>query len=93
MSASQLPKRGFLTGRNTLMRAFALSSASRHSLAATPVVAGHAPLAARPARPLADALAASSVIGGPAEAARQAALRSIPRGQAAQVLAESPSVS
>lgn len=57
------------------MRAFALSSASRHSLSTTPVVAAHAPLAAaHPAPPL-----AANSLGGPAEAARQAALRSIPR--------------
>ena len=71
------------------MRALSLSAASRHSLSAVPA-AGHAPVAARP---LVSALSASAAIGGPAEAARQAALLDIPRGTSAQRLPESGSVS
>jgi hypothetical protein len=80
--------------RPPFMRAFALSSASRHSLSMTPMVAAHSPRATlRPARPMLDALAASSVVGGPSEAARQAALRAIPRSQPAPSASESPGVS
>jgi hypothetical protein len=76
------------------MRAFVLASASRHSLSMTPMVAAHSPLATlRPARPMLDALAASNVVGGPSEAARQAALRAIPHGQQAQLASESPGIS
>ncbi len=70
------------------MRALALSAASRGSLSAIPV-AGHAPFAARP---LASALSASAVIGGPAEAARQTLLRQVPRGTPAQRLPEVPTL-
>ena len=57
------------------------------------VVAYVPPAALRPARPLLEALAASRTVGGPAEAARQDALRAIPRGQPSQQGPESPAVS
>lgn len=92
MGGKPTAQKGLPDGKTPCMRALALAAASRHSLSRTPIVAAHAPLL-RPARPLLEALAASRIVGGPAEAERQAALRAIPRGQPAQQVPESPGVS